>query len=865
MRESQQQHADERQQQHWLSLCEGDSRRPGIGCQPFHRAEHARSRHPVVSRLKAHRSQPVSGARWAGNEYGTGIGVGNVGLFRREHPDAPFVTFGRIGVLLATLMLGLFGQLSPLAAQGSAESGLFSLDTRYPAAFGVGVSGTFTVDTRFGLGEGSSSSGLFTVDTRFSGSTGAGLSGRFTLDTRGASIGRSTLAGRVTDSAGLGLGGATVSLLQSSVVLARASTDAAGNYALTLLPAGKYQVRVDKVNYLTGLRYGVEVAPDRTTTQNFALAAKPESPVTVAVERPAEKTDHLVPSGEQLKVFTDAQFVSNGIVDRTRMTVVFTHGWKSNPDVWARGMASNLLASGVVANLLAWDWRGPADTGLNLPKALSATPGQGEKLGQTLAEKLGLGYDQPIHFIGHSLGTLVNSKGADHLHGLHRQTGGAFDWRKTHMTLLDDAAISAVGGNLVRLTYAWGRSLLSEGTAFTCDWIGPIPERRAWVDNYISRVGLEYSEAVNVWLAKSADVLDPQNPVEFLEKVHGYACEWYSHTARTPEASILGHRYSFERLGVDAKFPSPTPYPLGSLYTQSMLSLDPFALRPANTQADRLAIAARQNLSFGVFGLESVVNASIGIIQTVSSAALDVVQTIIPRTPSGTAVVSDMAGSTPAYYVDQVVENVSAWSFQVDLQTRPNLLSPGGRVGSTGIAATAGETSSDASQPPPSVWIPILIPDDAALFSFDFEFTGEPAEDLLSANLAGTNVFALEARFMPEATTMNSGPIDVTRWAGKTVELYFGLLGGTSTNARVQVGAMRFYRVEAPGVTVEQRGNEVVLSWPATVQGYRLEATEQLEGSLWSPVTIPPAMVDLRNVVTNAVAGSTRFYRLRRE
>lgn len=77
-------------------------------------------------------------------------------------------------------------------------------------------------------------------------------------------------------------------------------------------------------------------------------------------------------------------------------------------------------------------------------------PREGEKLGQALAQSLGNSYGQPIHFIGHSLGTLVNAAAANYL---HENTGGTFSPQNTHITLLDDAALANIEGTFVQLGY----------------------------------------------------------------------------------------------------------------------------------------------------------------------------------------------------------------------------------------------------------------------------------------------------------------------------------------------------------------------------------------------------------------------------
>ena len=163
----------------------------------------------------------------------------------------------------------------------------------------------------------------------------------------------------------------------------------------------------------------------------------------------------------------------------------------------------------------------------------------------------------------------------------------------------------------------------------------------------------------------------------------------------------------------------------------------------------------------------------------------------------------------------------------------------------------------------PRIWIPVSIPTNAALFCFDFTLDGTPEEDMLTANIGGTNVFALEARFMPKNTALNSGPIDVTPWAGKTVELFFGLIGGTSTNASIVVNGMRFYNLQGPSLRIEIAGNDILVWWPAGAQGYTLQSTPELSASSqWSTVTNTPGLIGLQNVVTNSISTGSRFYRL---
>ena len=725
------------------------------------------------------------------------------------------------------------------------------------AEVGTGQSTLFNVDTRWGFGTGAGVSELFQVNTRFSGSSGESYSGLFTVDTLGAAVGDASFAGYVMDANGVGLGGATVAALQFNVVRGQAGTDANGFYQITSLPGGTYEIRASKAGYLAGLRYGVVLAPNHVDPEHFRLSSKPVVPETKTVVRPQESAQLPTVIGDQLKVFVKDSFVVHGPFDPAKPTVIMTHGWNSSPAIWPLRVAASMVAGGADANILAWDWNGDAATGLKLSKALSAVPRQGPRLGQTLAANFGPMYGQGVHFIGHSLGTLVNAAAANYL---HEETAGRFDWLrdKTQFTLLDDAVLANVEGTAVQLGW-WKVGVEAPyevGSVFGCGWLSPIPRHRGWMDNYISLVGLPHPEAVNVWLTKSFDYGQGANLKEFVESVHGYAPLWYGDTAARPQAAALGNRYSYEQLGRDAQFPSPSPYPLGSFYMQAPQSTDPLALAAVPIRPDSTEMTTLMAANLGRFGLGKAVDAAVGVAEKVGSVVVDVVNSFFPHTPSGTPVYSGTAGSTVAYYGQNGVVDSSMWSIQVNLNTGQARFPF--RTGPRPLGG--GDAGTNEA---PCIWIPVSIPTNAALFCFDFTLDGTPEEDMLTANIGGTNVFALEARFMPKNTALNSGPIDVTPWAGKTVELFFGLIGGTSTNASIVVNGMRFYNLQGPSLRIEIAGNDILVWWPAGAQGYTLQSTPELSASSqWSTVTNTPGLIGLQNVVTNSISTGSRFYRL---
>ena len=203
------------------------------------------------------------------------------------------------------------------------------------------------------------------------------------------------------------------------------------------------------------------------------------------------------------------------------------------------------------ANVVTWDWNENAAT-LSPATASGRTESEGTALARTLMDTLGPGYQRQIHFVGHSLGTLVNRAAADYLHGARRPRGDTrpatqrYFAARTHVTLLDQAElVTAVNGLHVSLDLLLAISGYPTALSGTADYVRvaqAMPENAAWIDNYISLVGILHSRASNVMLWRS---LGAPNPVAS----HGYAYDWYQQTITTsnPAASTMGHRWSFER------------------------------------------------------------------------------------------------------------------------------------------------------------------------------------------------------------------------------------------------------------------------------------------------------------------------------
>ncbi len=160
-------------------------------------------------------------------------------------------------------------------------------------------------------------------------------------------------------------------------------------------------------------------------------------------------------------------------------------------------------------------------------------------------------------------------------------------------------------------------------------------------------------------------------------------------------------------------------------------------------------------------------------------------------------------------------------------------------------------------------WLPVQIPGDAVAMAFDFTVAGDPMDDVLVCGIVETNLFSLEAKYVPTNTVSASRLIDVSAWAGTTNQLFFGFMGGTSTNATLQIENIRFYSVATPRLEITRSGDTTLLSWPSTAGGYVVETTPTLTSPTWESISIAPAIAADRYVLMNSWSEPSRFFRLR--
>src|ERR1039457_4021414 len=279
-----------------------------------------------------------------------------------------------------------------------------------------------------------------------------------------------------------------------------------------------------------------------------------------------------LPTPSQLMAFHGGIFTTNlASIDPNQMTVVLTHGWRDDPYSWATSMA-NLIHNNLPSpspNIMAWDWSLTAKSAPDDPGIPAAQTGdQGRALGEKLLLTLGANYSKPIHFVGHSLGTLVNASAANYLQGTNwaNEDESPTPWLATNMqmTLFDEAEVATGQNGLlngIRTLIGWNGNPFAPKPSY----YHPLPKQFAWADNYVSAFGLLHPEAANVILTNGSPT-DAPNPLGLyneLQAFHGYPMNWYDETIQT-DVSAMGFLWSFERGGWFSQAPAKS-----SVYVQA--------------------------------------------------------------------------------------------------------------------------------------------------------------------------------------------------------------------------------------------------------------------------------------------------------
>lgn len=576
-----------------------------------------------------------------------------------------------------------------------------------------------------------------------------------------------------------------------------------------------------------------------TVFTNLVLIQTNRTPKNTEIGNPT------IPTDNHLKMFTNGAFQGGIALNPNKTTVVITHGWNGNPSDWAEYTAQIIqrrIGSNAV-NLVAWDWSAEAQSlWYGLGTIAARTPGEGTALGTALVTALGTPYSQRIHFIGHSLGTLVNATAADYIHA------SGFAWTNTQMTLCDEAEVAweftstgwQTATTIPQIIGQAHSTLLTLSGNFSTPqpyWRHPLPKQFAWADNYVSAFGLLHPEAANTILSytypsSSADI---DTVVQEFHNFHAYAHYFYEdtiepgifNTGSQTNATFGGFLSSFEGGGFD-----------GRPATNTFFSQDPTGLELNLVQT---SLASATNVLNARFDNYLNIGASSVASQEENWALSGIGQAL----GQVTGRIESTAG---------MIVNLFTGGGSGILQSEyPDVPPRKGPV----------PNDSGSNNTPAYVWIPLAIPTNTVSMSFDFLLQGNGSQDSFQVALQGTNILSLETSLIQTNVTLNSGVINVAQYAGQQVELFVGIVGGTSTNAAVTASAFQFYSVLPPSLQIQLSGINVVLAWPLSAGSYALESTDTVKAPhSWTTVTNVPAIVNFEYSITNPITADARFYRL---
>jgi len=234
---------------------------------------------------------------------------------------------------------------------------------------------------------------------------------------------------------------------------------------------GAYQYSSARGGYSSPVRSG-DVYMDNVRIYNRAL-----SPDEIAELNQIDRSSTTPISLDQTNsesVYGSTKTRSGGF-DKGLPTYVITHGWQRDDsyeragwnfgaqprpegqaniglEVWNR-----MFDEGLDANIVFYEWEGAYTGQFGAPKARHNADFAGYRLGRKLTGILGSDYDQDLHFIGHSYGTIVNGIATRYL-----ERWGDIDAAAAQQFTTLDAPTNALGFIAPNFTESWFEFVLPD-------------------------------------------------------------------------------------------------------------------------------------------------------------------------------------------------------------------------------------------------------------------------------------------------------------------------------------------------------------------------------------------------------------------
>jgi len=99
--------------------------------------------------------------------------------------------------------------------------------------------------------------------------------------------------------------------------------------------------------------------------------------------------------------------------------------------------------------------------------------------------------------------------------------------------------------------------------------------------------------------------------------------------------------------------------------------------------------------------------------------------------------------------------------------------------------------------------------------------------------------------------------------SGADLLLSGNTLYGTAAGGGEGNGTIFSFTLGRPQLAIARSGTNVILTWSASIAGYNLQSSPQINtAAVWSAVSPLPVVVNSLNTVTNAIGTSPKFYRL---